>query len=826
MKIIKKFLSVGLALSTLIFSCQIRSVFSKDYISDLRWDFICDANGFNPDGKTTFVGMQEGTLTVRNNADDPNISTAVSFDINDYKTIRVCMKNNSESELIQFYLFVEGGGHYWIDKKVKKGSESSDFEEYVLPLSELRSDKEGRSTKCKNLRFDYINKTSVSIVGSVEIDYIVLSQYDEPLDDRMVENVTLNGIMLDEFKSDNEYYEVDMYDNIYSELNSENIIVEFGDAFSDASAYIDISEQGNKKVVDIDAVSVDGLYTRTYRIVCSPMPQPTGLYISKIEIDGDNVITFEGILTDDEGNALSGERLPITVLAYRQGYEIEPDNIKYFKTVKADRNGLFSGVIKMFDDESQAQYYKVELIFDVMGIEDDVPQTVVLEKSYINKKAISDNIEILKKSVEPIVEFMSDDMNAEVYDKVGIWIDLYKNQIDEVKTKINNYAEDYRSLITVETAPSIVNGSILAAVIFDMEASEASELLEELDIDMIPIEANGKRFKDLDRESQKWVTENIITNIDTLESWQDMYKTAAESMLLNMINNTDYMLLCDLLLDSTDILGNDLKRLKNETNSKIIQEAMRIIVLRADTKKFTAVDELLKELDSALDTAEKRISDVGSDDPIKNKGNGGGGGSSYAVASDKTQANENKNTEKEFEDLTGYEWAKEAILVLGQKGIVSGVGNNRYEPGRSVTREEFVKLICEAFGFEKGDTKSVFVDVKPDDWFAPYVACAAELGIVEGMSENMFGSGNVITREDMAAMIYRTIIMHGEVMTERTDNFEDSYDISEYANEAVEKLSAAGIINGVGSNMFAPKATATRAETAVIIFRCMEKFML
>ena len=75
-------------------------------------------------------------------------------------------------------------------------------------------------------------------------------------------------------------------------------------------------------------------------------------------------------------------------------------------------------------------------------------------------------------------------------------------------------------------------------------------------------------------------------------------------------------------------------------------------------------------------------------------------------------------------------------------------------------------------------------------------------------------------------MICRALTLKGIQLTVGESNFTDDSAVSEYAREAVAKLSFNGIVNGVGNNLFAPKNNASRAEAAVIIYRCIKEFAL
>ena len=194
-------------------------------------------------------------------------------------------------------------------------------------------------------------------------------------------------------------------------------------------------------------------------------------------------------------------------------------------------------------------------------------------------------------------------------------------------------------------------------------------------------------------------------------------------------------------------------------------------------------------------------------------GGGGGGGGSYTIGTDKI------NEEKQiFSDLDGYEWAEEYIEELYKKGIVSGDGNGKFNPGGNVTREEFVKMIVLTFGIG-GDADISFSDVPSNHWAHSYIKAAFASGIINGVSESAFGTGKSITRQDMAVIAYRAAMVSGKLKTVQgeTAAFADSSDISEYAENAVNYMYACGIINGTGNNNFSPLNTATRGQAAKIL---------
>lgn len=179
---------------------------------------------------------------------------------------------------------------------------------------------------------------------------------------------------------------------------------------------------------------------------------------------------------------------------------------------------------------------------------------------------------------------------------------------------------------------------------------------------------------------------------------------------------------------------------------------------------------------------------------------------------------------KTFDDLSGVEWAREAILRIYNKGIVSGKEEGRFYPSDSVTREEFVKMLVLTSGIGDAVYRGGFNDVSEGDWFAPYVSAAVLNGICQGIGDSRFGTGLSISREDMAVMVYNLIASKDLAQLNDRIAFDDEQDIAGYAAEAVAALQQYGILNGRDNNMFAPKDNVTRAEAAMVINAVLDYF--
>jgi len=280
----------------------------------------------------------------------------------------------------------------------------------------------------------------------------------------------------------------------------------------------------------------------------------------------------------------------------------------------------------------------------------------------------------------------------------------------------------------------------------------------------------------------------------------------------------------DVLTNYSDILGiGSCIPALNSLNSAKKQEVVNAVISGG---KYETASDLLKVLAPAINKAAATDSSVGGGGSSPSAGINGGNGSGRRTTvaggvpeSDLSSDVINNEILPKFNDLAGYEWAEEAILWLYGKKVINGVSETRYEPGRRVTREEFLKMADSLYTAESViDIK--FKDVDNNAWYAPYVYKAAKSGIVRGKSENIFGTGDGITREDMAVIIGR-ILKDKFSVSETDEKFFDDAEISEYAYSDVYYLKAAGIVSGDSNGNYNPSKTVTRAEAAQVMFNIM-----
>lgn len=178
-----------------------------------------------------------------------------------------------------------------------------------------------------------------------------------------------------------------------------------------------------------------------------------------------------------------------------------------------------------------------------------------------------------------------------------------------------------------------------------------------------------------------------------------------------------------------------------------------------------------------------------------------------------------------FADVSGSDWFYNDVRYVYEKGIMDGTGIDRFSPNAPLTRAMIVTILYRMAGSPSVSGSSDFTDVAAGKWFAKAVAWAAANGIVNGYGSGLFGPNDPVTREQLAAILYRYAVYGGMTavtLEENLGSFADTAQLSAYAIQAMNWAVGQGLINGSGSNLV-PKAQATRAQVAAIIHRYLER---
>lgn len=195
----------------------------------------------------------------------------------------------------------------------------------------------------------------------------------------------------------------------------------------------------------------------------------------------------------------------------------------------------------------------------------------------------------------------------------------------------------------------------------------------------------------------------------------------------------------------------------------------------------------------------------------------GGGGVSVPKVEINTETNINNEDVRRFDDVNTEHWAYGAVDHLVKQGVINGKSDKLFCPNDTVTREEFIKMVVTALDYKDTMSDSPFNDVKKGDWYYDYVLKGCKNGLINGVSENMFGIGQPITRQDMAVIVMRAIKDQTSFDNDLS-TFEDESLIADYAKESVSAMKSLKILSGYEDNTFRPFNSCSRAEAAKVIY--------
>ncbi len=173
-----------------------------------------------------------------------------------------------------------------------------------------------------------------------------------------------------------------------------------------------------------------------------------------------------------------------------------------------------------------------------------------------------------------------------------------------------------------------------------------------------------------------------------------------------------------------------------------------------------------------------------------------------------------------FTDVKKSEWYYEEVLKAYEKKLVNGVGNGLFAPEDNASRGAVVTMLYRMAGSPVPESKAGFTDLT-EDYYRDAVNWAASKGIVTGETAELFVPNGSITREQLAAMLYR---MSGSpAVSGNLSSYSDGDSVSEYARSAMIWAVKAGVLNGDAVGTLRPGDTATRAEVCAMLVRYLSR---
>ena len=539
---------------------------------------------------------------------------------------------------------------------------------------------------------------------------------------------------------------------------------------------------------------------------------------SEAKIAAYSISDADGTLTIDI-EAEKGSTLGFALLRPDKTYQTKytgkqiAEDMAVLTQLTLDENGVFSYVIDMADEDSgyyipvlngvvqdgkiffatsedRAKMYKeIKKILD--GEELSEGETI---QTALVKKLDSDNQESLAINTLAVINEKLSTINETTYAKAIIA--LYNEDNEAVKdadTMKELFTDAAFIALVDEGKADIENVMVSAGIEENYAALYNEEIAEDTKRSFSKTYFEGKGFYTRQAMSEAFNEAVILAFVADMNAQSDAEK---------------------LILEFGEDIGIDVDEYKDLT-----------------TKQKNKVKDYVVGLGkvASTETLAKKINDK-IEDVVDQPSGGGRGGSSGGTSSSggagyfgSTTPIEATPEVKEpvfegFDDMEGFDWAKDSVNALAKDGIVSGIGDGKFAPGNDVTREEILTMLLRAYKVDVSGAKCSFKDVPADAWYAPYVAKGFELGVTMGIDAENFGSKKAVTRAEVAAMAYRIATHFGGEFTPETELFADDASIADWAKTSVYALKGASVINGTGTGTFEPNKGCTRAEAAKIVY--------
>lgn len=546
--------------------------------------------------------------------------------------------------------------------------------------------------------------------------------------------------------------------------------------------------------------------------------------INPISVNG-NTVTISG--------AVPTPKSRVYIQVTRNGADmLDADNTYAARQVYAGEDGEFSigCEMPMYDRKDTGR--PVDGYFTAYVITAGTDRASI-DFSYAaeqNREKFFSELNAARASANGLKLFMNNKDNKIYFDLYNVLIEEYYAISDEKKLVLCGSLESGEAFDDKNIGA--INDAIITSRLNGLKDRQAAkEVIESEEIfSKCSFSYGDITYENLDETGKNWFYDVVLPHsakneFTAPEQLNDIF---VQSIVLYEINNTHYSKLLGVLKSYAGILKLDTVKEYRDILSLSDAKAEGVMKkLKDSSDGFTDVEQLA----SAVAQAYKSYN---SDSTANGGGSGGGSGSSSSkkgssassvisgsipTAGDTKKDEENVPEKKYFSDLENYSWVENEINILAAAGIVSGDGNESFNPGGNVTRAEFVTMLMKAIDMVDEDAECDFEDVPKNDWSYKYVASAFATGITSGVDDKHFGKNTTITRQEAAAFLHRAAVrMYLPLDNDSSEQFADEEDIADWALRSVKVMKAAGLINGVGDNRFEPHGVTTRAQAAKMIY--------
>lgn len=535
--------------------------------------------------------------------------------------------------------------------------------------------------------------------------------------------------------------------------------------------------------------------------------------------DKTKTITVSGQIPTDSKRPSGRE---VIVRVYEKGTE-DTSMIEYMDQVTADEDGNYSFSYKK---ASESGDYRVEINY---AASDSTPERTVHNylSPALNKQFFDDLLEILAKKDDEgydapaaLFEMLKSysEQNVINIEKMNEMTAAQKDVTDIMKFMLKK--DKYEDID--EIAATFNEGYVLK-LIKEAKSEDMADILSD-SFNLGVLKINEDILKSYKNGEKADVDAKLAAK--EYESAKDFSQKFADAVVVSELSGKPWQQILTVLKANNSAIGIDFTEYDNLSEEKKDKALMNFVAKVPSVKTCT----------DCRDAFDKSVEEAKNWNPPGKKDNGGsstggssGGSSGGAVSTvkipgkDTTSANEIDTTiypetqkEVSFDDLENFDWTKEDISYLAEKGYIDGDGNGKFRPGDYITRAEFVKLLIEATRLNNAPASDKkFSDVSEGDWFKKYVDKAVGAGVVTGVGEDLFMPHKNIKRADAAVVAMRVLKYFGQEFTQKNIVYSDVTE--DYAFDAIYSAAEAGIMSGVGDNKFQPQRFLTRAEAAKVI---------
>lgn len=471
-------------------------------------------------------------------------------------------------------------------------------------------------------------------------------------------------------------------------------------------------------------------------------------------------------------------------------YNANSAEIKYYDIITTDPNGKYSVKFKL---DEQGKY------------------TVYLGSEYFKSPVVKEfyytNTQAAKNAVDSVNNAASAEAVANALENNRYSLMLYSDKYDDVDLdEVGKLVYDYVSAQSVSLSDDELTETIYKGfMVYLLNTENITDMAEYSD-------CMG------------------MGNSSVSEYWLDSYgKKVAERLKAKAIRTIDdydeavFYAAAGCIIENND--GTDgIKAILNEHKKRTgMSQTITDVMCRDIAGESLYTKSELNNWILAYDTTDSSGSGSGG------SGSGGGyktnhydaaAGSPFNAGYESLKNEKVDELESIFTDLQEVEWAREAIENLYSRGIISGREERLFAPNNTVLREEFVKMLTSTFKLNLVAENMNFTDVEESAWYYKYISCAYAAEIAKGFSDEFFGIGENITRQDLCVMIANTLKVCEITVNENYEakSFTDEDEIADYAKDAVMLMQKLGAVNGYTDGRFEPMGTATRAEAAKIMY--------